>query len=98
MTKEVLKYGTYHYLYKKYCGFVKDQVPVKIIEETEKRYKIQLLGFTNNKVANQILWVLKKSVKISKVIKDGNNETKENIVYNNKDADQTESDYWWKDL
>jgi len=60
------KYGEWYYMVNNFDGtFRKDCIPVKILEETKKSYKIKLLGFTNKYVPNEIIWVSKKNIVIT---------------------------------
>lgn len=80
-----IRYGTYYFEVNKWDGtFERKQVPVKIIGETEKSYKIQLLGFTHNRVLNDTLWATKRKVKVKG-------------EENKQPADSGER-YWWQDL
>ena len=79
------KQGTYYFEVNKWDGtFEKNQVPVKIIGETEKSYKIQLLGFTYNRVPNDTLWATKRKVKVK--------------GEENKQPANSGERYWWQDL
>lgn len=80
------RYGTYHFEVNKWDGtFEKKQVPVKIIKETEKSYKIQLLGFTHNRIPNDTLWATKR-----KVVVKGEERKNQSFDENEK--------YWWQDM
>jgi len=64
MSKLVTKYGIYNYSTMDFDkNLIKHQVAVKVVEETEKSYKIKLLGFTYNRIPNQTLWVAKEKLK-----------------------------------
>lgn len=86
--KIVVKYGIYSY---SVLGIDKVltnyQVPVKVIEETNKSYKIKLLGFAKNRVPNQTLWVTKRKVKINKTVVGEENNSDDNV-----------EEYWWQRL
>lgn len=60
------KYGKWYYKVNNFDGtFHQDYIPVKILQETDKSYKIKLLGFANKYVPNEIIWVAKKKVVIT---------------------------------
>ena len=61
-----LGFGIYRYTKKMFGKWKHHEVPVKIIAQTDKSYKIVLLGFAGNKVPNAILWVKHRSVQITK--------------------------------
>ena len=61
-----MKYGKWYYKVNNFDGtFRQDYIPVKILQETDKSYKIKLLGFTNKYVPNEIIWVSKKNIVIT---------------------------------
>jgi len=96
MSKQVTKYGVYNYSTLNFDtnNLIKNQVAVKVVEETEKSYKIQLLGFTHNRVPNQTLWVTKRKVKINKEIP---NEKEEKCAVCDSE-DSCKEEYWWQTL
>jgi hypothetical protein len=91
----VTKYGIYNYETLGFDGvLISHQVDVKVIAETEKSYKIQLLGFTHNRVPNQMLWVSKRKIKINKEVP--NEKEEECNLCDSEDFDVNR--YWWQNL
>jgi len=91
---EMIKYGIYRYSVMNNNGlFDNYQVPIKVLEETEKSYKVQTLRATINKAINTIAWARKKNVKINMEVP---NDKEKCRVSDTQNVD--EERYWWQDI
>lgn len=65
--------GKYGYSVPKFDGtFIHRESKVKIIDETDKSYKVEFLEFTDKRKPGDTAWVSKRKVKTTTIIKKEN--------------------------
>ena len=81
MSEENTILGKYGYSVPKFDGtFIRRESKVKIIDETDKSYKVEFLEFTDKRKPGDTAWVSKRKVKTTTRIKKEkeNNENERN--------------------
>ena len=73
MSEENTILGKYGYSVPKFDGtFIRRESKVKIIDETDKSYKVKFLEFTDKRKPGDTAWVTKRKVKTTTRIKKEN--------------------------